>query len=148
MIISKSLSRLIIGSFFFTYLYSRRNHPLLWKERRMTAGHLLLFFFMRKGEIFVKESQFQAQLIKDIRKLFPGCIVLKNDPEYIQGFPDLTIFYRDKWALLECKRSSDAPHQPNQDFYISHANEMSFARFICPENKEEVLHDLQSTFGS
>lgn len=96
----------------------------------------------------MKESQFQAQLIKDIRKLFPGCIVLKNDPEYIQGFPDLTIFYRDKWALLECKRSSDAPHQPNQDFYISHANEMSFARFICPENKEEVLHDLQSTFGS
>lgn len=96
----------------------------------------------------MKESQFQAQLIKDIRKLFPGCIVLKNDPEYIQGFPDLTIFYRDKWALLECKRSSDAPHQPNQDFYISHANEMSFARFICPENKKEVLHDLQSTFGS
>lgn len=96
----------------------------------------------------MKESQFQANLIKELKKIFPGCIVLKNDPEYIQGFPDLTIFYKDKWALLECKRSADASHQPNQDFYISYADEMSFGRFICPENKEEVLHDLQSTFGS
>lgn len=96
----------------------------------------------------MKESQFQANLIKELKQIFPGCIVLKNDPEYIQGFPDLTIFYKDKWALLECKRSADASHQPNQDFYISYADEMSFGRFICPENKEEVLHDLQSTFGS
>ena len=96
----------------------------------------------------MKESQFQSNLIKEIKKIFPGCIVLKNDPEYIQGFPDLTVFYKDKWALLECKRSADASHQPNQDFYISYADEMSFGRFIYPENKEEVLHDLQSTFGS
>lgn len=96
----------------------------------------------------MKESQFQAELIKDIKKRFPGCVVLKNDPEYIQGFPDLTVFYNKHWAALECKRSSNSPHQPNQDFYISYLNDMSFARFISPENKEEVLSDLQSTFGS
>lgn len=96
----------------------------------------------------MKESQFQAKLIKDIKELFPGCIVLKNDPEYIQGFPDLTIFYGKHWALLECKQSDNAHHQPNQDFYISKADEMSFARFISPENKEEVLNDLQSAFRS
>lgn len=96
----------------------------------------------------MKESQFQAELIKDIKKRFPGCVVLKNDPEYIQGFPDLTVFYNKHWAALECKRSSNSPHRPNQDFYISYLNDMSFARFISPENKEEVLSDLQSAFGS
>lgn len=96
----------------------------------------------------MKESEFQAKLIKELKKRFPGCVVLKNDPEYIQGFPDLTIFYNNHWAVLECKASDDAHHQPNQDFYISHLDEMSFGRFISPENKEEVLNDLQSAFGS
>jgi hypothetical protein len=114
----------------------------------MTDRHLLLFFFTRKGELFVKESQFQTQLIKDIKKRFPGCVIVKNDPEYIQGFPDLTILYGNHWAVLECKRSASAHHQPNQDFYISQLDGMSFGRFISPENKEEVLRDLQSAFGS
>ena len=88
------------------------------------------------------ESKFQSSLIKDIKKRFPGCVVLKNDPEYIQGFPDLTIFYKDKWAALECKKDANASHQPNQDYYIQYLNEMSFASFIYPENKQEVLDDL------
>ena len=96
----------------------------------------------------MRESEFQSKLIKDIKKRFPGCIVLKNDPEYIQGFPDLTILYGEHWAVLECKRADDSHHQPNQDFYILKTNEMSFGRFISPENKEEVLNDLQSTFGA
>lgn len=94
------------------------------------------------------ESRFQSSLIKDIKKRFPGCVVLKNDPEYIQGFPDLTIFYKDKWAALECKKDANASHQPNQDYYIQQLNEMSFASFIYPENKQEVLDDLQRTFES
>lgn len=94
------------------------------------------------------ERNFQADLIKDLKKRFPGCIVLKNDPNYIQGFPDLTVFYEDHWALLETKRSKRASHRPNQDYYIDRGNEMSFARFICPENKEEVLNELQQTFQS
>lgn len=89
------------------------------------------------------ERNFQADLIKDIKHRFPGCIILKNDPNYIQGFPDLTIFYENKWALLETKRSKIASHRPNQDYYIEKGNKMSFARFICPENKEEVLNELQ-----
>lgn len=96
----------------------------------------------------MKESEFQAKLIKELKKRFPGCVVIKNDPEYIQGFPDLTVFYNNHWAVLECKASNNASHQPNQDFYISHLDDMSFGRFISPENKEEVLNDLQSAFGS
>ena len=92
------------------------------------------------------ENKFQGQLIKDLKERFPGCLVLKNDPNYIQGFPDLTVLYKDKWALLEAKRERRASHRPNQDYYIREANNMSFARFICPENKEEVLNELQQTF--
>lgn len=94
------------------------------------------------------ESQFQSKLIKKLKKLFPGCIVVKNDPGYLQGFPDLTVYYRDKWATLECKQSAGAKKQPNQEYYVGKMNEMSFSRFICPENEEEVLNDLQQTFQS
>lgn len=93
-----------------------------------------------------KESRFQSQLIDDIYKMFPGCLVLKNDATYLQGIPDLLILYHDKWAALECKRSMHSNHQPNQDWYVSIMDEMSFARFIYPENREEVLYDLQRSF--
>ena len=88
------------------------------------------------------ESKFQASLIKEIKTKLPGCIVLKNDSSYIQGIPDLTIFHKDNWASLEVKKSADASHQPNQDYYVNKMNEMSFSRFIYPENKDEVLEDL------
>ena len=95
-----------------------------------------------------RESQFQAKLIQKLKAMFPGCFVLKNDANYIQGFPDLTVMWKDKWALLECKRESEAHKQPNQQYYIDRGNEMSFARFISPENEEEDLHDLQQAFGA
>ena len=94
------------------------------------------------------ESQFQAKLIKELKKLFPGCIVMKSDSVYLQGVPDLLILYNDKWASLECKQSAGAKRQPNQEYYVGKMDEMSFSRFICPENKEEVLHDLQQSFQS
>lgn len=79
--------------------------------------------------------------------MFPGCVVLKNDPNYLQGIPDLVIFYYNRWAMLEVKKSFNASHQPNQDYYIDKLDGMSFARFIYPENKEEVLDELQVAFG-
>ena len=94
------------------------------------------------------ERDFQSKLIKEIKERFPGCIVMKNDPNYIQGIPDLTVLYEDKWAALETKRSNRATHRPNQDYYVDKLDKMSFSRFICPENKEEVLVELQSAFGS
>ena len=89
------------------------------------------------------ESKFQSQLIKEIKTRFPGAIVLKLDPNYIQGLPDLLVLYEDRWAALECKASSKASHRPNQEFYISEMNAMSYANFIYPENKEEVMDELQ-----
>ena len=89
------------------------------------------------------ESKFQAQVIIDISERIPEAVVLKNDSTYIQGIPDLTVLCGDKWAMLECKKSKEEHHQPNQDYYIDWANKMAFGRFIFPENKEEVLNELQ-----
>lgn len=91
----------------------------------------------------MNENKFQAELIEELKEEFPGCIVLKNNPNYIQGIPDLLILYRDRWAALECKKEENSTHQPNQDYYISKMDSMSFARFIYPENKEEILDELQ-----
>ena len=93
-----------------------------------------------------RESKFQSDLIDDLEEMFPGSIVFKND-SYIQGFPDVTILYEDMWAILECKKSANEPHQPNQDYYVELLDQMSFSRFIYPENKEKVLNDLQKTFA-
>ena len=94
------------------------------------------------------ESDFQAKLIKRLKLIFPGCIVTKLDSGHIQGIPDLLILYRNKWATLECKKSASAKRRPNQNYYVDKMNEMSFSRFICPENEEEVLNDLQQSFKS
>ena len=92
------------------------------------------------------ESKFQKELIDEIKREYPGCIVLKNDPDYIQGFPDWTILWEDKWAVLEAKRNKNARKQPNQEHYVEKLDNMSFSRFVYPENKEEVLNELRKTF--
>ena len=94
------------------------------------------------------ESKFQKELMDEIREQYPGCVILKNDPGYIQGFPDWTILYKNKWAVLETKRAKNAPKQPNQEYYVNQLNRMSFSRVVYPENKEEVLNELHKAFQS
>ena len=94
------------------------------------------------------ERDFQKNLIKELKEIFKGCIIMKNDSSYIQGIPDLLILYNDKWAALEVKKSRVASHRPNQDYYVDLMSEMSYASFIYPENKEEVLYELQQTLFS
>ena len=91
------------------------------------------------------ESGFQDRLINKLKDLFPGCMVFKMDQ--IQGIPDLLVLYKNKWASLECKRSTGAKRQPNQEYYVGKMNEMSFSRFVSPENKEDVLYELQQVFA-
>ena len=94
------------------------------------------------------ERDFQARLIKELKQIFKGCIIMKNDSSYIQGIPDLLILYNDRWAALEVKKSATASHRPNQEYYVELMDEMSYASFIYPENKEEVLYELQQTLFS
>lgn len=93
-----------------------------------------------------RESAYQADLIKRIKELYPEALIMKNDTDRIQGVPDLIILWMEFWAALEVKASSTADRQPNQEYYIRHLDDMSFAAFICPENEEEVLHALQQAF--
>lgn len=92
------------------------------------------------------ESGFQDRLIDTLKERFPGCMVFKMDQ--IQGIPDLLILYENKWASLECKKSSKAKKRPNQEYYVDKMNEMSFSRFIFPDNKETVLDELDRVFLS
>lgn len=89
------------------------------------------------------ESAYQAKLIRKLEKLFPGCVILKNDSDYLQGVPDLLILYGPKWAMLEVKISANARFQPNQEYYVEKLDSMGFAAFIFPEIEEDVLRDLQ-----
>ena len=92
------------------------------------------------------ERNFQVSLIRELKKRFGGCIVTKLDSSHIQGIPDLLILWGKHWAALEVKKSARARHQPNQDYYVGLMDGMSFSRFIFPENKEEVLNELEQAF--
>ena len=98
-----------------------------------------------------KESRFQSDLIQKLKTMFPGCVIMKLDANYIQGIPDLLILYKNKWAILECKKSEHEAltnPRPNQPYYVDILNQMSYASFIYPENEEDILNDLQRTFKS
>lgn len=92
------------------------------------------------------ENKFKTDLIRDLKYLFPGCIVAHLDPNETQGIPDLLILYRNKWAALEGKKHAHAEVQPNQPYYVELMDCMSFASFIYPENKDRVLDALYQHF--
>lgn len=93
-----------------------------------------------------KENSFQSKLKKELKERYPGCIVTKLDSSDIQGIPDLLVLYKNKWATLENKRSKKAKKRPNQEYYVQVMDDMSFSRFIYPENKEQVLSELDNLF--
>lgn len=95
---------------------------------------------------FKLESQFKPEFLAEVRKLFPGCHIEINGTDFMQGIPDTTIYWGKHWAKLEFKRSRTARKQPNQDYYIEMFDRMSFARFVTPENQEDVLRELQQAF--
>jgi hypothetical protein len=100
-------------------------------------------------EVFMRENQYQAELIKRLRSLFPECVNHKNDSSYMPGVPDLLILYYDRWAMLEVKAKaprSASDFEPNQEYYIDLLDRMSFAACIYPANEEETLSALQSAF--
>lgn len=92
------------------------------------------------------EGRFQDKLVADVKAMFPGCLVLKNDANTRQGIPDLLILFRDRWAMLEVKKSDKEKPRPNQPWYVRFAQENSFGAFIFPENRDEVLRELTSFF--
>lgn len=111
--------------------------------QRPNSEFFLAFIFSVERRIMVLERDFQKKLIKEIENRLPGCYVLKNDPNYIQGIPDLTVLYHNRWGMLEVKNHAKAKHQPNQEYYVDRMNNDSFAAFVYPENKDDVLDKLQ-----
>lgn len=92
------------------------------------------------------ENKFKTKLKNELKEMFPGCFVIHMDPNEIQGIPDLLILYKNKWAALEGKKNATASVRPNQRYYVDIMNDMAFASFIYPENKDEVLDELDLYF--
>lgn len=111
------------------------------EEKRIS--HILLFF-CPKGDKMA-ESKFQSGLIKELKQAYPGAYIFKNNAK--QGYPDLVMLYKNKWATLEVKDSATAEHRPNQDIHVERMNNMSFSSFIFPENEKEVLDELAVFMG-
>lgn len=90
------------------------------------------------------ESTIQASIIMTLEEQFPGAVVLKTDPSYIQGFPDLLFLQNNFWAALEVKRAEHSSRQPNQEFWVDTLDVLSFSRFIYPANVCRVLDELDA----
>ena len=142
------------GLFLFAFLYFAKKTWPFMRGRVISAPKASTYSFViyqkhERGSLFMArssrlESGFQDKLVSELKDLFPGCMTFKMDQ--IQGIPDLLVLYGNQWASLECKKSAKAKKQPNQEYYVGRMNDMSFSRFVYPENKEEVLRELQQTF--
>ena len=106
------------------------------------------FLYFLEGRM--TEGEYQRNLRVKIETRIPGVIVLKNDPTYLQGFPDLLLLKGDKWATLEVKKDEKAKHRPNQDTYIQKCKDMgaAYSSFIFPQNEKEILDELERAFES
>lgn len=94
------------------------------------------------------ESKFKGELYKEIRERLPGSEVIPNDAGYIQGFPDATVLFPNgRYFLLEGKKEEKSKRQPNQDYYVNESPLRDNAAFVSPENKEEVLTELERRYN-
>ena len=91
---------------------------------------------------------FKTKLMHRLKDVFPGCRLTMNNPTCLQGIPDITILYRGRYADLEVKGYKNAPHRPNQDYYVEQTlKQGGFACFVYPENEEEVIQKLVEYFN-
>ena len=105
---------------------------------------------VEEGGSRILEADYQMELRKKIEEeVLPGSIVQKNDPNDIQGFPDLNVYYKGKTAIIEVKKDAKAPYRPNQEYYLDKfGKDGHYTNTIYPENEEEVLHELQQALQS
>lgn len=89
------------------------------------------------------ESEFQSLVIKELKTRFPSAVIFKASDMGIQGFPDIVILHGRHWAALEVKKSRKSKRQPNQDFWVTELDKMSYSTFIYPENKEDVYREME-----
>lgn len=98
----------------------------------------------KKGANVILEKDFQKLFLDKVKLLKPGAIILKNDARYRQGIPDWIVLHITGTFVFEIKAHSKASKQPNQHYYIGQLQKMGyFARFVYPENMQEVLDEIQ-----
>lgn len=88
------------------------------------------------------EKRLQRQIIDFLKSR--GCWVMKT--QVIAGTPtgtaDIFFCIEGYYGWIEVKAAKKSKHQPLQDEFIAKMNEWSWARFVYPENWEEVKLEL------
>ncbi len=90
-----------------------------------------------------EESRFEKYVVQKLLDMFPGAVILKNDSSARQGIPDRLILFGKNWAMFEVKARRTSSRRPNQEYYISVLNKMSYASFVYPENEEVFFNEIQ-----
>lgn len=97
----------------------------------------------------MRENKFQRDAVQRIHREWDRPLVLKNDPNLIQGIMDLTVVLPNLVAFIEVKRSDSEPFQPNQEYYLARTEEMGhFTAVLHPGNEEEVFRALHAASGA
>lgn len=88
------------------------------------------------------ERNFQQKLIKELKNL--GFTVWKNQQNATTetARPDLLVLKGVFWGCLEVKKERLAKHRPLQDVKVLKYNQMSYAAFVYPENKDQIINQL------
>lgn len=89
------------------------------------------------------EKDFQAKVVKQLRKMGVKCFKQKMDATTSAGTPDYICLAGPVWFFLEFKKSKGAKKRPGQQENIDWATENSFGWFIYPENYDEVMAEIK-----
>lgn len=90
------------------------------------------------------KSAFKRKLLELARQKRKDLVIIEVYDQ--RSMPDVIVLCGEKWAALEFKRSSQAAHRPNQDYFVDKLDQMSFATFVHPQNEEEVINELEFFF--
>lgn len=93
------------------------------------------------------EREFEKDFMEDLDEVLPNGHWIKGNSQMQQGIPDRMFLHGEHWAMLEFKRETDSAKQENQDWFIEKFNNMSYAKIVTPENAQEVIDEIQATFG-
>lgn len=88
------------------------------------------------------EAKFQSKIVKHLRS--KGFWVMKLKPGFgvPAGTADIFFCKEGFYGWLEVKASKKAKKQPGQEAFIAKMAAWSYARFVYPENWEEIKAEI------
>lgn len=94
------------------------------------------------------ESKFKEKFFEEFKAKVPQTGILYKASFSKRSYPDVVLLGPNgRWAVLEFKRAEKAARRIHQALHIEILSEMGYARFVSPENSEEVIRELEAYFA-